>query len=96
MGQKRIQPAAWSHRRTRYDPPALTEAVAAAQGLTGLIKGQIEIAAPLMGLADDEVRSEVMKAVALINGAGAKAAHERSRRPQVVVVERRTSRIPRR
>lgn len=96
MGQKRAQPAEWSHRRTRCDPPALAEAITAARGLTGHIEGQIEIAAQLMGLPEDEVRPEVLKAAAFGDDAESKAAHPRSRRPQVVVVERRTSRIPRR
>src|SRR5688572_15745902 len=48
MGHKQTPPAEWSRRRTRYDPPALNEAVAAAQGLTEQIEGQIAIAAQLM------------------------------------------------
>jgi hypothetical protein len=96
MGQTQTPPAAWSRRRTRCDPPALQEAIAAAQGLTGHLEGQIEIAAQLMGLPEDEVRPEVLKAAARANPVGAGVAHPRSRRPQVVVIERRGSRVPRR
>ncbi len=96
MGQKQKPPAEWSQRRTRCDPPALTEAIAAAQGLTGRIEGQVEIAAQLMGLPEDEVRPEVLKAAAPTEAAGTTTAHPRPRRPQAVVVERRTSRVPRR
>ena len=31
MGHKKSIPAAWGQRRTRYDPPGLDEAIAAAQ-----------------------------------------------------------------
>jgi hypothetical protein len=62
MVHKQTPPADWSRRRTRYDPPALNEAIAAAQGLTEQIEGQIAIAAQLMGLPEDEVRPEVLKA----------------------------------
>lgn len=94
MGRKQA-PAEWSRRRTRHDPPALKEAITAAQGLTGRIEDQIEIAAQLMGLPEAEVRPEVLKAAA---GAAVMAGvpHARSRQAQVVVVERRGSRLPRR
>lgn len=96
MGYKPTPPAAWSRRRTRYDPPALKEAIAAAQGLTGHVEGQVEIAAQLMGLPEDEVRPEVLKAAAPADAVGAGFVHPRSRRTPVVVVERRGSRVPRR
>src|SRR5215203_3435399 len=67
MGHKQTPPAEWSRRRTRYDPPALNEAIAAAQGLTEQIEGQIAIAAQLMGLPEDEVRPEVLKATIQAN-----------------------------
>ena len=96
MGQKQTPPAEWSHRKTRYDPPALHEAITVAQGLTWHIEGQIEIATQLMGLSEEDVRLEVLKAAARADGAGAGAAYPRSRQTPVAVVERRDSRVPRR
>jgi hypothetical protein len=49
MDHRKTIPAEWCRRRTRHDPPALEEAIAAAQGLTGQIESQIEIAAQLIG-----------------------------------------------
>ena len=49
-------------RRVRKDPPTLSEAIFAAQGITDDMQGQIEIAASLMGLPQDEVRAQVLKA----------------------------------
>jgi hypothetical protein len=95
MGHKQTPPAEWNRRRTRHDPPALTEAIAAAQGLTEQIEGQIEIAAQLMGLPEEEVRPEVLKAAARADAARAGLARARPQRPQVVVVERRGARVPR-
>ena len=60
MDRKNTIPAAWRHRRTRYDPPGPDEAIAAAQGLTDQLESQIEIAAQLSGLPEDEVRSRVL------------------------------------
>ena len=84
-------------RVTRVDAPTLEEAIAAAQGLTDDIEGQVEIASQLMGMAEDEVRPVALKLAArlvqpvrlpiadrvLARGEGAK----------VVVVERRRPRI---
>ncbi len=95
MGHKQTPPAEWSRRKTRYDPPALTEAIAAAQGLTEQIEGQIEIAAQLMGLPEDEVRSEVLRAAAQSSTRYTGSTYVRQRRTEVVI-ERRGPRIPRR
>lgn len=46
MDHKKSIPAASGRRRTRYDPPGLDEAIAAAQGLTDRIESQITIAGP--------------------------------------------------
>jgi hypothetical protein len=51
----------YGQRVTRVDAPTLEEAIAAAQGLTDDIEGQIEIASQLMGMADDEVRPVAVK-----------------------------------
>jgi len=95
MVHKQTPPADWSRRRTRYDPPALNEAIAAAQGLTEQIEGQIAIAAQLMGLPEDEVRPEVLKAATQTKAHRTGSTYVRQRRIEVVV-ERRGSRIPRR
>ncbi len=95
MGHKQAPPAEWSRRRTRYDPPALQEAIVAAQGLTEQIEGQIAIAAQLMGLPEDEVRPEVLKAGTQTNARHTESFYVRQRRTEVVV-ERRGPRIPRR
>jgi hypothetical protein len=49
-------------RRVRKDPPTLAEAIFAAQGITDDVQGQIEIAAALMGLPQEDVRAQVLKA----------------------------------
>jgi hypothetical protein len=73
----------------------VAEAVAAARGLTDDVQEQIEIAASLIDLPPEEVKSEVLKAaqatrkdvntVAFVGRAGA---------PRTVVVERLPSRRP--
>jgi hypothetical protein len=95
MLRKQKSPAEWSRRRTRYDPPALNEAIAAAQGLTEQIEGQIAIAAQLMGLSEDEVRPEVLKATSQTKAHHTGSTYVRQGRTEVVV-ERRGPRIPRR
>lgn len=42
--------------RVRREPPTIEEALVAAQGLTDDVDQQVEIAAALMGVAQDEVR----------------------------------------
>jgi hypothetical protein len=92
MIQKRKAPAEWSRRRTRNDPPVLDEAIAAAQCLTDRISDQIEIAAQLMGLPEDEVRPEVVKAAARARDSCSVSPPSRHGRTQTVVVERRNPR----
>jgi hypothetical protein len=48
-------------RRVKHDPPTLQEAIFAARGLTDDPESQIEIAASLMGLPQEEVRTAAMK-----------------------------------
>ena len=45
----------------RHEPPSIDEAVNAARDLTADIGQQVEIAAALMGLSDEEVREYVSK-----------------------------------
>jgi len=46
----------------RFDPPALDEAIFAAQGLTDVIDDQAAIAASLMGLPEADVKTAILKA----------------------------------
>ena len=87
---KKSIPAAWSRRRTRYDPPGLDEAIAAAQGLTDQIESQIAIAAQLVGLSEDEIRNRVLLAHAQTNQS--RSALTRGRQTEVVVIKRRSLR----
>jgi hypothetical protein len=79
----------------RVEPPTLDEAIFAAQGLADDVRGQTKIAAMLMGLPEDEVRTAVLKAVR----PAARAPSRLSTSPrstagrQVVVVERRAPRM---
>ncbi len=94
MVNRKAAPAPWSQRKTRHDPPVLEEAIAAAQGLTDQVASQIEIAAQLMGLPEDEVRAQVQTAQA--QPRPKVSVPVRDRRTQVVVVERRSRRaLPR-
>ena len=90
MDNRKAAPAPWSQRKTRHDPPVLEEAIAAAQGLTDQVASQIEIAAQLMGLPEDEVRAQVQTAQAQTRPKV--SVPVRDRRTPVVVVERRSRR----
>ena len=48
-------------RRVRHEAPTLEEAIAAAQGLSDELNEQAEIAASLIGLPHDQVRTELLK-----------------------------------
>ena len=87
MGHKKTAPAAWSLRRTRYDPPGLDEAIAAAQGLTHRVENQIAIAAELIGLPEEEVRGRVLMVQAQTKQS--RPGPARGRQPEIVVVKRR-------
>lgn len=94
MPSKQSVPPEWGRRKTRNDPPTLDEAIAAAQCLTDRIEGQIEIASQLMGLPEDEVRQQVLRAAPARSAqTGYKPpVRPQERRTQVVVVERRAPR----
>jgi hypothetical protein len=92
MDRKQKVPAEWGRRRTRSDPPVLDEAITAAQCLTDRVEDQIEIAAQLMGLPEDEVRLEVMKAAARPHDRRNTSDPPRHRRDKIVIVERRNPR----
>ena len=80
-------------RRVKNDAPTLDEAIVAAQGLSDDIDEQAEIAASLMGVPREQVRSEllklapprkdVLKTFAFTGPASA---------PRTVIVERKPSR----
>lgn len=78
--------------RVRYDPPTLEEAVFAAQGLSEDLTQQVEIAAGLMGVAEDQVRGLVTKAaMQRRSGRHVFVAH-RDGAERAVVIERKTVR----
>lgn len=84
----------YGRRRVRKDPPTLEEAVLAAQGLTDVLKEQIEIVASLMEVSVDEARVAVLKmgsrkVVERLTVAGPVGSARRA-----VVVERVTRRRP--
>jgi protein involved in polysaccharide export with SLBB domain len=79
-------------RRVRHDPPTVAEAVAAAQGLTDNVTDQIEIAASLMGVAQEEVREAVMAAASQPRRNIDIVAVGNARSPRSVIVERKPAR----
>ena len=78
--------------RVRYDPPTLEEAVFAAQGLSEELPQQIEIAAGLMGVPEDDVRGLVMKAAMQRKMGRQVFIADRGGAERAVVIERRTVR----
>jgi hypothetical protein len=80
-------------RRVRHEAPTLEEAITAAQGLSDDLDEQAAMAASLMGLPSDQVRTEllkstpprkdVIKSFAFVGPADA---------PRTIVVERKPSR----
>lgn len=79
-------------RRVRHDPPVLAEALAAAQGLTDDADQQAELAAELMGLPVDEVKTEMRK-LASRRKPITVTSTDRKGLSRAVVVERRPSRV---
>jgi hypothetical protein len=51
----------YGFRRVRHEAPTLEEAIAAAQGLSDELNEQAKIAASLIGLPHDQVRTELFK-----------------------------------
>lgn len=81
-------------RRVRKDPPTLAEAIFAAQGITDDVQGQVEIAAALMGMPQDEVRTQVLKSKPSSSAPTRIISTERGSAARTVVVERRVVRRP--
>jgi hypothetical protein len=78
-------------RRVRQDPPTLEEAIFAARGLTDDIEQQVEIAASLMEVSADEVRTALKKSPPPRKQASV-AFTSRGGTERSVVVERKTPR----
>jgi hypothetical protein len=97
MLSKKKSPESRQRRVTRVEPPVLEEAIAAAQGLTDDIDSQVEIAAQLMGMPENEVRPVVLKTPAQPRRPERLAERmimpERHDGPKVVVVERKRPRL---
>lgn len=91
LGTKKSTPQ--GRRVTRVEPPALEEAIVAAQGLTDDVESQIEIASQLMGMSEEEVRPAVLKSAAQVRRPERAPIIERSDGAKVVVVERRRPRL---
>jgi hypothetical protein len=87
MDRKKAVPVEWSRRRTRHDPPGLDEAIAAAQGLTDRIESQVEIAAQLSGLPEEDVRRRVLMTQA--QPGQSRLALAQGRQTEIVVIKRR-------
>ena len=88
-------PPAWKTkyggRRVRHDPPTIEEALEAAQCHTDDLPSQIEIAAQLMGVSEDDVRAVTQRAQrrATIQRVAPAMPSSSGR---AVIVERRTTR----
>jgi hypothetical protein len=79
--------------RVRREPPTIEEAIIAAQGLTDDIPAQIEIAAGLMGVTEDEVRPHLAR-MNRLRSASMPAPSAVMAGKRTVVVERKASRAP--
>jgi hypothetical protein len=79
-------------RRVRRDPPTLEEAIFAAIGITDDQEQQAEIAAALMGMPLEPVRTEVKKANRLASRSATRVITGEQGAQRSVVVERRVVR----
>ncbi|MBB4041523.1 hypothetical protein GGR34_003200 [Microvirga flocculans] len=99
MQAKKKKSESHGRRVTRVEPPVLQEAIEAARGLTDDIECQIEIAAQLMGIPEDEVRPVVLQTSMAqptrqpLRLAERISFSDRSEGPKVVVVERKRPRL---
>ena len=76
--------------RVRHEPPTIEEAIAAAQDLAADPEQQVVIAAGLMGMLEDQVRSQVLSAASKrALSRPARDWAQPARLPQVLVVWRR-------
>lgn len=81
----------YGSRRVRRDPPTLEEAIYAAMGITDDLEAQAEIAASLMDLPLEAVKSEVKKNAKITARSTHVIAGEQGAQ-RSVVVERKVSR----
>jgi hypothetical protein len=80
-------------RRVRHDPPTLAEAIAAARDIADEREAQVEIAASLMGVSQEQVAAELAKLAPQPKVASTLAfTTTRTGIQRAVVVERRPSR----
>jgi len=79
-------------RRVRYDPPTLDEAIVAAQGLTDHVQQQAEIAAALMNVPVEAVRTELLKRMPPRGSGKIVTSNGREGAQRTIIVERKTSR----
>jgi len=79
-------------RKVRFDPPTVREALFAAQGLTGDVEQQAEIAAALMEVPVEDVRAELSAMVPARNGPKIVTSIGRDGGARMVIVERKPSR----
>ena len=79
--------------RVRHEPPTLDEAIFAAQGLSDNLREQIEIAATLIGMPEDQVRQRVMEqGGSARTGSRMVVTSNRAGAQRSVIVERKTPR----
>ncbi len=79
-------------RRVRHDPPTLDEAIVAAQGLTDQVQQQAEIAAALMNVPVEAVRTELLKRMPPRGSGKIVTSNGREGAQRTIIVERKTSR----
>ena len=78
-------------RRVKYDPPTLQEAIFAARGITDDVQSQIEIAASLMGVPQEEVRAAALR---YRPEAATQVISTNRKFQRAVIVERKVARRP--
>jgi protein involved in polysaccharide export with SLBB domain len=81
-------------RRVRRDPPTLQEAIAAARGLTDDVQQQVEIAASLMEVPEEQVKAEILKSGGQRKDIRTVGVTGRPGSMRTVVVETKVSRRP--
>src|ERR1700730_14378506 len=82
----------YGRRRVRFDPPTLREAIVAAQGLTGDLEQQAEIAAALMAVPVEDVRAELLMMAPARNSEEIVTSSGRDGGAKTMIVERKPNR----
>ena len=82
----------YGRRRVRFDPPTLREAIVAAQGLTGDLEQQAEIAAALIAAPIEDVRTELLMMAPDRNSKEIVTSSGRDGGARTVIVQRKPSR----